>query len=150
MGDTWVSDLRHFVDESGDWPHDMSVPAFKLARFLGSIVEWVTSHDGGLDEQTNVPCRRAPGRHPCRGGVFARLEVDQGTIRWECPLCGDNGYISGWQDMLCDRRSIAAWYCLAAHSGAPVEPRRHSGSQLNVDPLAARNTSNEGGSNAVR
>jgi hypothetical protein len=104
MGDTWVTDMRHYLDQEGDWPSGISVPALKLARFLGSIVEWVTSHAADPEELTNVPCRRTPGRRPCLGDIFARLEEADATIRWECPLCGDNGYISGWQETLWDRR----------------------------------------------
>jgi len=104
MGDTWVTDMRHYLDEDGGLPEGIPVPALNLARFLGSIVCWVTSHRGNPDEQTNVACRRAQGQRPCIGDIYARFDDGGTSIRWECPLCGDNGYISGWQDTIWDRR----------------------------------------------
>lgn len=96
--DAWIVDMRHYTDErTGDLPDEMPEPALNLALFFGAIVAWVTDHLPAGDEHTNVPCRRRPGRRRCRGDILARL--DAGTqIVWECPLCGDRGWIHGWED----------------------------------------------------
>lgn len=107
MGDTWVTDMRHFLDERGDLAA-MPAPALKLALHLGSIVGWMTSRSIEGPERTNVSCRRSPGRVPCRGEIHALFEARGGAILWECPLCGDNGRIDGWQESRWDRRSPGA------------------------------------------
>ena len=103
MGDTWVTDMRHYLDADGCLAAALPGPALGLVLFLGSIVGWVSTHEPGSHEQTNVPCRRSPGRRRCVGDIFADLEPD-GAIRWECLICGDNGWIRGWQDTEWDRR----------------------------------------------
>lgn len=103
MDDTWITDLRHFLDEDGDFPADIPGPALNLALFLAAIVAWVTSHPPYEDDRTNVTCRRSPGRRRCRGTIIARLE-DGEAIEWGCPECGDNGVIRGWESTPWDRR----------------------------------------------
>ena len=105
MGDTWVTDMTHYLDEEGLLPETLPGPALSIALFLGSIVGWVTSHPQGTYEETNVPCRRMPGRRRCVGNIFARIDAAQAAITWECPICEDNGYIRGWESTLWDRRS---------------------------------------------
>jgi hypothetical protein len=104
MGDTWVTDIRHFLDGAGALP-EMPGPALNLALFLGAIVAWVTS--SAVDRRTNVPCRRTPGRRRCRGEILAALAPDGAEISWQCPVCGDNGVIHGWEGTRWDRGSSA-------------------------------------------
>lgn len=102
MGDTWITDIRHYLDPSGHLP-DMPGPALNLALFLGSIVEWMTIRAVAGVERTNVYCRRSPGRRRCPGEIAAAFEEGTDVILWRCPLCGDNGYIRGWRGTLWDR-----------------------------------------------
>lgn len=104
MADTWVTDMRHYLDESGNVPA-MSGPAANLALFLGSIVGWVTSRGAMRSDRTNVPCRRKPGRVRCVGEIVANLTGEPGTISWRCPVCGDNGVVRGWEGTGWDRRA---------------------------------------------
>ena len=105
MGDTWVTDMTHYLDEEGLLPETLPGPALNVAPLLGSIVGWVTSHPQGTYEETNVPCLRTPGRRRCLGSIFARIDVTQAAITWECLICEDNGYIRGWESTLWDRRN---------------------------------------------
>ena len=102
---TWVTDLRHYIDEeTDDWVEDMPSPALNLALALGSIVAWVTDRPRAGDAHTNVPCWRSPGRKRCRGDIMAERRAGS-EIVWECPVCGDNGVIRGWEGTLWDRGS---------------------------------------------
>jgi len=104
----WVVDMRHYLDEeTGDLPDDLPARVLKLALFFGSIVAWVTDHQPQGDFHTNVSCRRSPGRRPCVGDIFADLDRASGHIIWQCPICGDNGLIHGWEDTLWNRESDA-------------------------------------------
>ncbi len=98
-----ITDLRHFLDEHGAIPDEITAPALKIALFLGSITGWVTINPTPRFKETNVPCRFSPGRRRCPGRVFARFEVDGTTIAWECPICGDNGLVHGWEGTMWDR-----------------------------------------------
>jgi hypothetical protein len=102
---TWVTDLKHFIDEeTEDWA-DLPGPALNLAIALGSIVAWVTDHLPAGEPHTNVPCWRRPGRKRCRGDILAERPTGSSEIVWHCWLCGDNGVIHGWEDTLWDRRA---------------------------------------------
>lgn len=105
IGGTYVTDMRHYLDASGAIHGRLPGPALNLAVFLGAIVGWVSSGPSGAEAQTNVPCRRTPGRQRCPGEIVAAFEADGSTIRWECPVCGDNGVTHGWEGTRWDRRS---------------------------------------------
>jgi len=102
MGNTWVTDMRHFLDDDGSLA-DMPNRPMNLALYFGSIVAWMTSHAGDAPEPTNVTCRRSPGRRRCVGEIHASFEQDPFGIAWLCPFCGDNGFIHGWERTLWDR-----------------------------------------------
>ncbi len=104
MGNTWVTDMRHFLDPASRIAEDMSRPGLNLALFLGSIVAWVTSGRTVGDRRTNVACRRNPGRQRCRGVIEAELDPDGDAISWHCPVCRDNGVTRGWKGTPWDRR----------------------------------------------
>jgi hypothetical protein len=106
MADTWVTDMRHYLDSDGSMAMDMPAPALNLALFQGSIVAWVTTLLAlNGSPRTNVHCRRRPGRYPCAGEIHAALALEEpDTIIWHCPLCGDNGFIRGWEGTPWDRR----------------------------------------------
>ncbi len=103
MNKTWVTDMRHYLDETGSLAATMPAPALNLALFLGSIVGWVTGRGADRAPRTNVPCPRSPGRLRCRGEIVADLEPAGAAITWHCPACGDNGVIRGWEDTRWDR-----------------------------------------------
>jgi hypothetical protein len=103
MADTWVTDMRHYLDEEGHLA-DLPGPALNLALFQGSIVSWVTSRASKNDVRTNVYCRRRPGRQRCQGEILASVDDASIAVVWECPFCGDNGYIAGWEGTEWDRR----------------------------------------------
>lgn len=111
MGNTWVTDLQHFLEDGRIVP-EMPTPAVNLVLYMGSIVAWMTGRKATGVEQTNVPCRRSPGRRRCGTEIEAVFENSGTAIAWRCPTCGDNGYIYGWQGTQWDRR-------LSGHSTRP-------------------------------
>jgi hypothetical protein len=102
MGNTWVTDMRHFLEEGGELA-DLPEPAIALVVHLGAIVGWVSRLPTARFQPTNVPCRRRPGRRRCLGEIEARLEDPPGFIEWFCPFCRDGGFIEGWQGTLWDK-----------------------------------------------
>ena len=76
---------------------------------LGWIVGWVTEHLPAGEPDTNVPCWRSPGRKRCRGDMVAERSDGSSEIVWQCPACGANGVIHGWEGSLWDRGSGICW-----------------------------------------
>lgn len=101
---TYVTNMRHYLDEDHNIAESLPGPALSLALFLGSIVGWVSAHQQNPRPRTNVPCRRSPARQRCTGTVHACFGDDGSTISWECPICCDQGIIHGWEDTPWDRR----------------------------------------------
>jgi len=99
MSNTWVVDLRHYLTSAGAMA-DMPPPARRLAEYFATIVVDATTH---IDEPPSVRCRRRPQRRRCSGIVISYPSGDEhDSIYWHCPVCFDNGIISGWQGTLWD------------------------------------------------
>lgn len=107
MGNTWVTNMLHSLDEDGKLARQPD-PARRLAEHFGAIVEEVTARPRDEQDWTiPVPCRRRPRHKPCLGIIAAGYsEDDPNIIVWQCGACGDNGYISGWQETLWDKRKF--------------------------------------------
>jgi len=103
MGDTWITNLRHLLDQDGALPVDLPDPAARLARYFGSIVEAVTGPARTGAPLTGIRCRRRPRHKPCPGQIIAFIDAENDSaIDWHCPVCGDNGLLSGWQNTTWD------------------------------------------------
>ncbi|MEB2311719.1 MAG: hypothetical protein OZ928_07695 [Polyangiaceae bacterium] len=102
MRNTWVTDVRHFLDETGGFP-DLPGPARRLADHFGAIVVAMSDLPRETIARTQVRCRRRPRRRLCTGRIVAVIDADT-RIRWECPVCDDHGVISGWEGTPWDMR----------------------------------------------
>jgi hypothetical protein len=97
MGNTWITDMTHFLDEAGELASGMPRRAELLVIHFGRIVASVVEEEWGTIRDTGVPCRRRPGRKPCPGTIFAEVDPESIDVRWECTCCDDNGLILNWQ-----------------------------------------------------
>lgn len=99
MGNTWIVDLRHYLTPAGAMA-EMPPRARILAGYFASIVVDATSN---IDDPPAVRCRRHPGHRRCSGIVMSYPSNDENdSIHWHCPVCHDNGIITGWQNTLWD------------------------------------------------
>lgn len=91
MGDTWITDLTHFLDPEGQ----IAVGGIggRIASHFAAIVAAVTEAPATSPRETPVHCRRRPQREPCPGLIHAGLEADTPHIFWFCPVCHDQGRI---------------------------------------------------------
>lgn len=105
MPNTWITDVRHYLDAKGNLPPELHPKAANLARYQGKIIMGVTSFSGYIEYvDTGIPCRRRPGHKSCPGNILAFIDKEEGRkIRWSCPICRDNGWISGWQETMWDK-----------------------------------------------
>jgi len=104
MAGTLFTKVPHFLDDNGGLPTDLPGPARKLAKFICAIVKSVTSYSFEALVRTGVCCRRRPKRKPCQGEILAYLNEETKTIQWDCPVCGDNGFIYDWEETKWDMR----------------------------------------------
>ena len=99
MADTWVADLTHFLRDGRLHPA-LPGSARRLVEHLGAIVVAVTSVEP--DEPLGVRCRRRPGHKPCPGVIEGFVDPESKEICWCCVTCGDNGFISNWENTMWD------------------------------------------------
>ena len=105
MGNTWYTDIDHFLDADGYPALDLARPAERLMEYFGSIIEAVTSRDGEKAvKATGVRCRRRPRRWRCEGRIVAGIAKESPeVIEWGCSLCSDGGFVSGWRGSIWDK-----------------------------------------------
>ena len=99
MGDTWITDLTHYLMDDGSMAEG---PWSRIARHFGSIASAASLHQSGGWVDTAIRCRRRPGRQPCPGHIrLIRTDVPS-RVEWHCTFCSDNGLISNWQNTIWD------------------------------------------------
>jgi hypothetical protein len=101
MGDTWITDLTHFLDQNGRI-EPMPGPARLLAEHFTSIVLMASHAEDARSPEYQVRCRRRPARKRCPGYIEADMDSETDEIMWWCPMCGDNGYIRNWKGTIWD------------------------------------------------
>lgn len=105
-----------------------------MAEHLSRVVEAGTANAVGELTATSIRCTRRPRRGTCTGSIeVVRIDTPV-SIEWWCPVCGDEGVVSGWEDSPFDLRRPAS--CLddeavvvdTRPAGAPAPgPSRLSG-----------------------
>ena len=98
MAGTYVTDLRHFLDDHGELA-EMPAEAKQLASFLVLIVDAITQNATANFVETELRCRTTK----CTGEILARLDLANEEILWQCPLCGHHGVIRHWKGTKWDR-----------------------------------------------
>lgn len=95
-----IANLRHYL---GD---DLSLikipaPAAGLREFLGCIAEAVTSREPNDKKySTHLQCR-----NKCGQNLIAYYSPDdRSIIKWFCNQCEDEGFLSGWEGTVWDKR----------------------------------------------
>ncbi len=99
----WVIDIRHWLNEEQDGP---AVPRLKnkVAK-ITEIISYATSELNGLKTASAPKCWRKPKRKPCKGILDAWVS-DMDEICWECPVCGDEGVVRGWNGLIWDMLDV--------------------------------------------
>lgn len=106
MTDTWVVNLRHYLNQDGSIGIK-SGSGRRLAEHFAAIVQETSGDIDGEGSFAKVRCRRRPMRKPCAGEIESYIDPEDDAIVWRCPACGDNGAISGWEGTLWDLSGVA-------------------------------------------
>ena len=101
---TMVTNIRHFLDESGEVPK-LPHEAKELLSFLSAIVEAASlDHDQPMTLVGEI-CRAIIDGKKCKGEIEAWINTESNSIGWECLQCEEDGTISEWEDTAWDRRN---------------------------------------------
>lgn len=96
----WVIDIRHWLDETQSGP---AVPRLRQkVEKLGEIISYATSIIADMPIGSPPKCWRRPNRKPCKGVLEIHFIHSTNQIHWECPVCQDEGVISGWEGLIWD------------------------------------------------
>jgi hypothetical protein len=101
MGDTWITDMTHFLDTQ-DQPAAFG-GSRRIAKHFGAIVSDLTTSPPATIREVPLSCRRRPKRKACPGKIHAGFEPGTTNIIWSCPVCNDRGLIHHWQNTIWDK-----------------------------------------------
>jgi hypothetical protein len=96
----WVIDIRHWLDESQSGPGVQQLKS--KVKKLSEIITYATSVNAGVSADSHPKCWRRPKRKPCKGNLDIYLDSATGHIHWICPICKDEGVVTGWKDLIWD------------------------------------------------
>ena len=89
----YISNMLHFLDETGNIPKQMPKEARELASFLALVVDATTKTMPSTLTSTEIRCFKKG----CHGLVKSALSPDCKETHWYCPVCENEGVISGWK-----------------------------------------------------
>jgi hypothetical protein len=96
----YISQMPHFLDESGNIPKQMPKEARELASFFALVVDTTTKTMPSILTKTDIRCFQKG----CHGMVKSAMSPDGKEIHWYCPECENEGVISDWQKTKWDNR----------------------------------------------
>ena len=97
----YITNLTHFLDETGNIPKQMPKKARELASFFALVVDATTKNNPTTINSTKIRCFSKG----CHGIINTIIRHDTEEIHWHCPECNIEGVISEWQGSNWDNRS---------------------------------------------
>jgi hypothetical protein len=102
MRKSWNVHLKGYLAPNG------TVAAFppqilRLAKYWTEIVAQASNYDA----PTTLKCRRWYRRRRCGGSLTIFFDADNHDVLWFCPICDDQGRISGWGGTFWDNSELA-------------------------------------------
>jgi hypothetical protein len=95
----YISNITHFLDETGNVPKQMPKEARELASFLTLVIDTTTKSPSPKLTPTEIRCFEKG----CHGLVWVGIEPSN-EIHWKCSHCENEGLISEWQGTKWDNR----------------------------------------------
>jgi hypothetical protein len=89
----YISNMQHFLDESGNIPKQMPKEARELASFLALVVDTTTKNNPQILTKTDIRCFQIG----CQGLISSEILGKKEEIHWKCSKCQNEGVISEWQ-----------------------------------------------------
>lgn len=89
----YITNIQHLIDASVKMPDEMPVEAKELIVFLPQVIDATTKTLPSTLTATDVRCFR----NRCDGMIKTALRLNSDEIHWFCPVCENEGLISGWR-----------------------------------------------------
>ena len=96
----YITNMTHFLDESGNIPTQMPKEARELANFLALVVDETTKESSSTVIPTTIRCFKKK----CEGTINSDFFKENKEIHWLCSKCQNEGIISDWQKTRWDNR----------------------------------------------
>jgi hypothetical protein len=96
----WVIDIRHWLDDTHSGPGHPGLSS--KVKKLSEIIAYATAIESELPTGSPPVCWRRPKRRACPGELQIDFDPEADEIRWLCPVCGDEGVLSGWSGLIWD------------------------------------------------
>jgi hypothetical protein len=97
----YISNMTHFLDETGNIPTKMPKPARELAGFHALVVDATSKEKADTLVSTGLRCFTKK----CIGLIESEIMLETDEIHWFCTECDKEGFISSWQGTKWDNRS---------------------------------------------
>lgn len=94
----YISNLSHFLDETGSMPKQMPAEGRQMAGFLIMVVDTATKNSGQQTETLRCFSKK------CNGIITSFKTPDNKEIVWKCSGCSNEGVVNGWQGTKWDNR----------------------------------------------
>lgn len=95
----WSINIRNLLNEQLDGPAAPQL-RFKVKK-LTELISYITALESDLLVGDPPLCWLRPGRKPCKTELHLSWTDDDG-IYWQCPQCGFEGTLDGWQGLIWD------------------------------------------------
>jgi hypothetical protein len=79
----YISNMTHFLDETGNIPKQMPKEAREIASFLALVIDVTTLSHASTLTLTNIRCFQKG----CSGMVKTKFGLANREINWYCPNC---------------------------------------------------------------
>jgi hypothetical protein len=92
----YISNMTHFLDETGDIPKQMTKEGRELASFFALVIDTTTKNLSAKLTPTDIRCFEKQ----CNGTIKSELLGANNEIHWACY----EGVISNWQGTRWDNK----------------------------------------------
>jgi hypothetical protein len=96
----YISNMQHFLDESGNIPKQMPKEARELASFFALVIDGTSKRIPTNLTSTDIRCFEKG----CQGIIKSEISGKKDEIHWKCSKCQNEGVISEWQKTKWDNR----------------------------------------------
>jgi hypothetical protein len=96
----YISNMQHFLDETGNIPKQMPKEARELASFMALVVDTTTKTLPSTLASTEIRCFEKG----CHGMIKSEIIGKNDDVHWICSKCPNEGRISEWQKTKWDNR----------------------------------------------
>jgi hypothetical protein len=89
----YITNMTHFLDETGNIPKQMPKEARELASFMALVVDSTTRKSPKTLTLTDIRCFKKG----CKGMIKSEILGKNDEIHWICSKCQNEGVISEWK-----------------------------------------------------